>query len=58
MYKTAVLPVAVMCTSCYSLSSFHVRHSRNVALAGNCSSCKDTVQVFKSNDYLINYKTS
>lgn len=56
VYETAVLPVAVKCTSYYSLFSFHVSPSRNVALAGHCSSCKDIVQVFKSNGYL--YKTS
>ncbi|XP_056628016.1 polycystin-1 [Triplophysa dalaica] len=44
VYETAVLPVAVKCTSYYSLFSFHVSPSRNVALAGHCSSCKDIVQ--------------
>lgn len=57
VYRTAVLPVAVQCTSCYSLLSFHVGHSRNIALTGHCSFCKDTVQVFIYNSYvyLLNY---
>ncbi|XP_051522562.1 polycystin-1 [Myxocyprinus asiaticus] len=45
VYNVALLPVTVNCVSCNSLLSFHVSHSRRIALAGYCSSCEeDTVQ--------------
>ncbi|XP_065098457.1 polycystin-1 [Paramisgurnus dabryanus] len=44
VYDTPLLPVAVKCTSCYSFSSFHLSHSQYIALAGQCSSFKDTLQ--------------